>query len=153
MGENTYPNLLALLSGVHKSRNIKWRGNFFYLKIDNTLHDNFRWNEYEKLGYLTAFNQKFPAWPFHYQKHSFKYKPAHLYYNPYWKIYNKIRSNLCLNYKPAYKTSLNTLKDCMEKWTIIQIHKRLIFHSIFLSFTLMIIQQCPNCMTKVLDLL
>ena len=65
IGDNTYPNLLGMFSGVTISSfeelNLTSEIEYYY-KIDSTNHDlvPFVWKDFEKLGYVTLYNEESP---------------------------------------------------------------------------------------------
>ena len=79
VGQNTYANILPLLSGVIQeaipdlglNSEVK-----FFQKFNSTFHDMFPliWKEYEQIGYLTMYNEDFPFLStFNMLKDGFKY--------------------------------------------------------------------------------
>lgn len=77
VGANTYPNILAMLTGIIEEdvddtikSEIDW-----YRKWDSTYHDHlpFIWNEFEKLGYVTHYQEDDPSIAiFNYFKNGFR---------------------------------------------------------------------------------
>lgn len=77
VGTNTYPNIIAMLSGILEEdvderlkSEIDW-----YRDWDSTFHDHlpFIWYEYEKLGYVTHFQEDDPSIAiFNYYKNGFR---------------------------------------------------------------------------------
>lgn len=81
VGGNTYPNIIAMLTGVLEEdmggddedalkSEIDW-----YRKWDSTFHDHlpYIWYEYEKLGYVTHFQEDDPSIAiFNYYKNGFR---------------------------------------------------------------------------------
>lgn len=63
IGENTYPNVVPMLTGLvidsNQENNISYELSY-YRKLDGTFQDNlpFIWQEFEKIGYLTQFNEE-----------------------------------------------------------------------------------------------
>jgi hypothetical protein len=80
VGENTYPNMLSILTGAFKEANaefgIKDETKFFQNELnESTYHDlfPFMWYDYERLGYLTAYREDKPIWgTFRYMKEGFR---------------------------------------------------------------------------------
>jgi hypothetical protein len=82
VGENTYPNMLPLFSGVIKESNseidIKDETRFFSDRLnESSFHDlmPFLWYEFEKLGYATMYREDQPNLStFGFAKNGFRYK-------------------------------------------------------------------------------
>jgi hypothetical protein len=119
IGENTYPNLLAMLAGIKETEL-----DSYYYKLDSTYHDQmpFIWKLYEQhLDYLTLYNEEWSYYGcFNYLKQGFRSQPTHYYAHPYWFQYDKLmsrnnNSKLCLNNEPTYSKSLNKIKQLIEQ--------------------------------------
>ncbi len=73
VGEKTYPNFLAFMSGIIEETT----DNEFsvYRNIDSLFYDvvPLQWKNYQNLGYLTGYYQEHPIiGPFHYMKKGFR---------------------------------------------------------------------------------
>jgi hypothetical protein len=123
-GSNTYPNLIAMLTGIveedlhYSDFNISGEIDF-YRNLNSTFHDNlpFLWYEFENQGYLTHFQEDMPSIAiFNYLKKGFKYWPTNIYGRPYWSKYYKIRNgpDKCHNNEPTYITWLNQIQNFVE---------------------------------------
>ena len=92
----------------------------YYRRLDSTFHDHFPfiWKEYEKLGYVTMYQEDLPqGTAFNYLKKGFHYFPTALYGRAYWLKYYETKSspNKC-NYKqPLYLTWLNRIEEFVTK--------------------------------------
>jgi hypothetical protein len=80
VGSNTYPNVLAMLTGIideiNLDFNIKNSEIDYYRQIDGTFHDHlpFIWKEYQKLNYITMFQEDEPSLAiFNYLKDGFRF--------------------------------------------------------------------------------
>src|SRR5690606_39158952 len=124
VGDNSYPNILPLLSGVANERidelNIADETEFFAKTLNqSTYHDMFPfiWTEYEKEGYATLYNEDW-GWlsTFVYMKRGFRFPPTHFFYLPFWLKYGgmKAAGEFCLNDVPEYERSLNLTRQFVE---------------------------------------
>ena len=98
VGENTFPNILTLFTGYSalsiSDLNITTEMDLFY-KIDPMFHDHLPliWKQFEKLGYLTLFQEDWSqVGMFNYYKSGFRYPPTAYYVNPYWFRYHEIKN-------------------------------------------------------------
>ena len=122
IGENTYPNLIPLLTGLIAHENVELNlGNELNNYNDIKYHDNLPliWRDYEKLGYLTMFNEEKPKiGVFRQTKKGFQLPPTAFYTTPYYLKYEQIqrdRTCLCFNNEPVYMRSLNLLQQFLDK--------------------------------------
>ncbi|CAK9294177.1 unnamed protein product [Gordionus sp. m RMFG-2023] len=77
IGENTYPNLNALLTGKF-TREIP--------SDEHTYFDNISmiWRQYEKHGYSTIYLEDEPYWStYNFEKYGFYKSPSHFYFRPF----------------------------------------------------------------------
>ena len=63
IGENTYPNIVPTFTGLILDSPEEYNNSYemgYFRNIDSTFHDNlpFIWHEYEKIGYLSTFNEE-----------------------------------------------------------------------------------------------
>ena len=123
LGTNTYPNIVAMMSGIvdYDINEYNVSGEIqYYRKFDQTsYHDHlpFIWNEYEKLGYVTHYQEdKPPIAIFNYLKNGFRYWPTSLYGRGFWVKYYQIRNgpDKCHYKKPTYVTWFNQIKSFVE---------------------------------------
>jgi hypothetical protein len=120
-GANTYPNLLALLSGIIANDcpelNLKKDINDYF---DSKFYDSipFIFNEFkDKLDYATMYQEDMPPWgTFNYGKHGFRFKPTDYYLRPFWLKYYKIKNGLltCHNGKPMYETFFDVIENFIK---------------------------------------
>ena len=123
VGANTYPNILSLFSGIIEENlnELNFSGEIgYYRSLDTTYHDHlpFIWKEYEKLGFVTMYQEDDPSISiFNYLKKGFRYWPTTLYARGYWLKYYKIRSgpDKCHYKQPTYLTWLNKIDDFITK--------------------------------------
>jgi len=123
VGQNTYPNLISMFTGIIEENieSLKIESEIgAYRKIDSTFHDILPqiWYEFEKLGYLTAFQEDKPSWGIYsYLKKGFRYDPTAFYGRPFWLKYDSIRSgpNICHDGVPMYQTYFNLIKQFIER--------------------------------------
>ena len=121
-GENTYPNMLSLLTGITIYNMTEYNITSdleFYLKNDDTYHDTFPfvWNDYEDLGYLTMYNEDQPSISlFNYIKNGFRFCPTGFYARPFWSKYYNIRTgpNNCHRKYHTFSTWLNLLDSFIQ---------------------------------------
>jgi hypothetical protein len=80
VGENTYPNMVPMLTGLLQEANeeldIKDETEFFQNTLNESTHHDlfpFIWFDYERLGYLTAYQEDKPIWgTFRFMKEGFR---------------------------------------------------------------------------------
>jgi hypothetical protein len=122
VGSNTYPNVVPLMSGIV----VDDVGDGVpselgkYQSIDGSFHESFPflWSDYEKLGYLTAYQEDSPSWSvFNYLKNGFRFRPTAFYGRPFWTKYYQIRTgpNMCHLNKPMYKTYFGLIRAFLER--------------------------------------
>jgi len=123
VGSNTYPNVLSLLSGIVEENlnELELPGEIsYYRNLDSTYHDHlpFIWKEYEKLGFVTMYQEDDPSISiFNYLKKGFRYWPTTLYGRGYWLKYYSQRSgpDKCHYKQPTYLTWLNKINEFVHK--------------------------------------
>jgi hypothetical protein len=116
-GENTLPNMFALLSGIAHYNMSEYNVSSdldFYMKNDETYYDTypFIWNDYEDLGYITTYQEDHPSISmFNYLKNGFKFRPTSFYGRPFWSKYYNIRTgpNKCHRKYHTYSTWINLI--------------------------------------------
>ncbi|CAF0827923.1 unnamed protein product [Brachionus calyciflorus] len=121
LGQNTYPNVLAMLSGiVEEDLSDSLKGEIEkYRQIDSTYHDHlpFIWNDYENSGYVTMFQEDDPEIAiFNYLKKGFRYWPTGMYGRPFWTKYYETRSgpDKCHFNYPTYMTWFDFIKNFLQ---------------------------------------
>lgn len=121
VGENTYPNILALLTGVSNYRKIGVNQTELdlYKKVDSNHQDvlPFIWNTYEDIGYVTMFQQDCPKIGlFNFGKKGFRDVPTGFYGRPFWLKYYEIKKNMyrCFHRVPTYRTWFDLLEDFLK---------------------------------------
>ncbi|XP_076067287.1 uncharacterized protein LOC143040300 [Oratosquilla oratoria] len=83
VADNTYPNLVAVLSGKSGS----WMDKNCIHHQRSRAYDNcsFIWKDFSRRGYLTVYGEDAPAMGiFHYNRVGFVLKPTHLYLRPFF---------------------------------------------------------------------
>ena len=122
VGHNTYPNVFAFLSGL-----FSWEDSYseefnmtsetdYVVNLDSQFHDHLPliWKEYEKLGYVTMYQEDDPKIGiFHYYRKGFRYFPTTMYGRGYWLKYYEKRSgpDKCHYKQPTYQTWLNRIDE------------------------------------------
>ena len=137
MGSNTYPNMLAMLSGLVDDALSEYDipGEIdFFRSLDARFHDllPFIWKRFEELGYVTMYQEDDPTIAiFNYVKDGFRYWPAGLYNRAFNLQYYSTRSgpDKCHFAKPSYATWLQQIELFVE-----QMHTTANRHTPFFSF-------------------
>ena len=137
VGINTYPTILALLTGMAEEKNYELNITSeidYYRELDSTYHDHipFIWKEYEKNGYLTMYQEDYPLISiFNYYKKGFRYLPTSLYDRGYWLKYYQLRSgpDKCHLEKPTYKTWLEKIDQFIIHMNSNQINQNIPYFS------------------------
>jgi hypothetical protein len=121
VGSNTYPNLLAMLTGIVEETQTYSGYNLTgeidtYRQLDSTFHDSlpFLWYDYESLGHLTMFQEDLPECAiFNYLKKGFRFWPTSIYGRPYWLKYYSMRSgpDKCHHNEPTYRHWLDQIEE------------------------------------------
>ena len=118
VGRNTFPNVLAMLSGlIDEDINDQLKQDIDKYKEENSnFFDNipFLWYDYEKSGYVTMFQEDDPDIAiFNYFKKGFKTWPTNLYGRPYWLKYYATRSgpDKCHFSYPTYLTWFDMINN------------------------------------------
>ena len=122
VGENSYPNMVPILTGIivdplveykYESEVDKYRDKNGYFD-----HLPFIWNEFEKEGYLTMYQEDMPSiCQFNYNKPGFRWLPTAVYAKPYWVEHYRKRndSSRCINGIPTYKKYFELLENFMDR--------------------------------------
>lgn len=122
VGVNTFPNDIPLLTGAMMDDNIELNLTSDYTILngyDPKFHDlyPFVWKKFEKLGYLTMFNED-SVWLglFNYVKKGFRYYPTSSHNTPFWYKYDRTMNgpHICYNGEPTFKTSIDQVKSFVE---------------------------------------
>lgn len=83
VGDNTFPNLISILSGLNETELSK---SCWHTTNDTFDNCNFLWNQYHEAGYATAFAEEAAAMGlFNYLKKGFTKQPVH----HMWGIFNR----------------------------------------------------------------
>ncbi|XP_052819463.1 uncharacterized protein LOC128245369 [Mya arenaria] len=115
VGENTFPNIIPLLTGLNVSELHLPRRQYMD-KIP------FLWNNYSKNGYTTFYAEDTPTWDtFNFNKRGFQIPPTDHYMRPYqlalWNVqkmdYPYI-SNYCYNGMSRHSLQINYLKQFLD---------------------------------------
>ena len=123
-GENTFPNMLAFLTGstAYKIPEYNVSSDLdFYSKYDSTYFDTipFIWNDYEDSGYLTMLQEDHPSIStFNYLKHGFKFRPTSFYGRPFWNKYYSKRTGprQCHRKYQTYSTWINLIDSLTQNF-------------------------------------
>ncbi|XP_037086787.1 uncharacterized protein LOC119107448 [Pollicipes pollicipes] len=115
IGLNTFPNMLALLTGLRIDQ--------VRLSLGTEPIDDlpFIWKEFSKLGYTTMFNEDLPEIAtFNYKKQGFHNTPTDYYLRPLYRAiedssYVKSRQTLCIKKRPQIDFQLQWLQDFMTQ--------------------------------------
>ncbi|XP_067124514.1 uncharacterized protein [Centruroides vittatus] len=115
VGDNTFPNLIAMLTGKEAYGN--------ELPSESKFDEwPCIWNNYSQNNYLTLFIEDFPKFGlFNYLAPGFKNPPTDYYFRPFWlaaensKI-NHMSSHLCFGPTPKHIVQMNYLEDFIVKY-------------------------------------
>lgn len=126
VGENTFPNLIPLLTGLKPNQLAEtscWMATNYTDESErgDDYLDNceFLWNFYQKAGYLTYFSEDWPkASTFNYLKPGFKSEPTNFYGRPFTLARDKLLippvemgCTSCLLDRPIVEVDLENLKS------------------------------------------
>jgi hypothetical protein len=130
VGENTFPNLIPLLTGLKPEQLAQvqcWQTSNYSQanEVGDDYLDNckFLWNYFQQIGYLTYFGEDWPqASTFNYLKPGFKYEPTTFYGRPFTLardplVYPKFDGPGCASCqldKPLVEIDLDNLKAFIE---------------------------------------
>lgn len=130
VGENTFPNLIPLLTGLKPEQLIQlqcWLATTYTVDSDrgDDYLDNCRylWNFYQQIGYVTYFSEDWPqASTFNYLKPGFKHEPTNHYGRPFtlarksllFPQFDSIGCASCQLDTPIVKIDLDNLKSFVE---------------------------------------
>lgn len=109
VGDNTFPNLIPILTGQSEEELTKTCWKTLKTKFDEC---HFIWNDYSDAGYLTAYAEDFSFLGlFNFGRLGFQVQPTHYY----WKTFNyraeqKLRNDLCLGPRPLYQVVIDYTK-------------------------------------------
>ena len=119
VGKNTYPNLMSLLTSVNLNMATE------AAMVDKMKLDNFNdyvpfiWNEFEKQGYLTMYNEDYiDIGTFNYGQNGFKHFPVSYYNSPFWFKYQSLLNNsapFCLGKTPTYEVGLEQIDTFVRR--------------------------------------
>lgn len=130
VGENTFPNLIPLLTGLKSTQltetqcwlptNYTDQGETGDDYLDNC---KYLWNFYQEVGYSTYFSEDWARFStFNYLKPGFKKKPTLFYGRPFVKARNNLISpknptgcSVCLFDKPIVEIDLKNLQNFMKE--------------------------------------
>jgi len=130
VGENTFPNLIPLLSGLRPEQLTEtqcWLASNYSQESEkgDDFLDNckYLWNYYQDLGYLTYFSEDWPkASTFNYLKPGFKREPTSFYGRPFTLARDdfllppvKMGCATCLLDKPIVELDLENLKNFIHE--------------------------------------
>ncbi|KAL1475128.1 hypothetical protein MTO96_037515 [Rhipicephalus appendiculatus] len=116
VGDNTFPNLVALLTGMEAYTQLKHPGT-----NGDTFDDvRFIWDDFQRNGYLTLFAEDFPEYGvFNYLARGFRDPPTDFYFRPYClamesSFLMKTSSNLCYGNVPKHKLQIDYVRRFIE---------------------------------------
>jgi len=130
VGENTFPNLIPLLTGLKPGQLTKtqcWMASNY--TEDNDHGDDYLdnckylWYFYQQFGYITYFSEDWPsASTFNYLKPGFKYEPTHIYGRPFtlarksllFPKFESIGCASCQLDRPIVEVDMENLKSFVE---------------------------------------
>lgn len=155
VGENTYPNIISLLTGmvVHPNVDMNLTSEVqFYRDIDGLFHDTFPfvWLEYEKNGYLSAYQEDYGSVALlTYLKQGVRHHPTTYYMQPFWLKYSDfLGQKFCIDQYPMYREHLDQLKSFVRAMNNEKIQKHHIFYLIFISIICTILYICQNILIE-----
>ncbi|XP_077491202.1 uncharacterized protein LOC144101852 [Amblyomma americanum] len=116
VGDNTFPNLVALLTGKEAYTQVKHPG------VSGETFDDvpFIWKDFSREGYLTLFAEDFPEFGvFNYLARGFRYPPTDFYFRPYSLAMEssflvRTSSNLCFGNVPKHKLQMDYVQRFIE---------------------------------------
>lgn len=116
VGDNTFPNLVALLTGMEAYTQLKHPGT-----KGETFDDvQFIWDDFKRGGYLTLFAEDFPEYGvFNYLARGFRDPPTDFYFRPYClamenSFLARTSSNLCYGNVPKHKLQIDYVRRFIE---------------------------------------
>lgn len=81
MGDNTFPNVMAILTGINETTVFKHCNPRIIGPLDKC---KMIWYDYRKLGFITGYGEdEADIGTFNYMKKGFKYEPTDYYFRPY----------------------------------------------------------------------
>lgn len=93
IADNTFPNLVAMLTGKHFLAGFKTCNP--YIKLGCLDKANFIWSDYQKLGYITAYAEDESSInTFNYNKKGFLHEPVDYYLRAYSVAINKLQKKV-----------------------------------------------------------
>ena len=106
-----------------------------YRELDSAFHDHFPfiWKDYEKLGYVTTYQEDDPSVAaLSYLKKGFRYFPTALYGRCYWLKYYETKSgpDKCNHKHTTYLTWLNRIEEFVSKMNSNKVNRDTPFFSI-----------------------
>lgn len=116
VGDNTFPNLVALLTGMEAYSQLIHPGT----KGDTFDDVRFIWKDFSREGYLTLFAEDFPDYGvFNYLARGFRDPPTDFYFRPYCLAMEKsflmrTSSNLCYGNTPKHKLHIEYVRRFIE---------------------------------------
>ncbi|XP_064477884.1 uncharacterized protein LOC135391530 isoform X2 [Ornithodoros turicata] len=117
VGDNTFPNLVALLTGREAYTQIK------HPHGTNETFDDLPliWKEFAEIGYETLYAEDFPQFgTFNYLAEGFRDPPADHYLRPFWLAVEqsyllRTSSNLCLGNVAKHRIQIDYLRQLITK--------------------------------------
>uniref|UniRef100_L7LZ52 Sulfatase n=1 Tax=Rhipicephalus pulchellus TaxID=72859 RepID=L7LZ52_RHIPC len=116
VGDNTFPNLVALLTGMEAYTQLEHPGT-----NGDTFDDvRFIWKDFKRDGYLTLFAEDFPEYGvFNYLARGFRDPPTDFYFRPYClamenSFLMRSSSNLCYGNVPKHVLQIDYVRRFIE---------------------------------------
>jgi hypothetical protein len=109
-GDNTYPNIMTLLSGIIAHKLSVYRPTYF---DDIPL----AWDSFRASGYVTMYNEDAPdVSVFNFHASGFKYQPTDYYVRPFWLAMDSVNSfeskdSLCYGNTPKHMYLLDYIEQ------------------------------------------
>ncbi|KAK5646625.1 hypothetical protein RI129_005089 [Pyrocoelia pectoralis] len=122
VGDNTFPNLVAVLIGLSKN---ELKKDCWHKKTDKFDDCKFVWKNYSTSGYATAFGEDGARMgAFNYEKRGFKKQPTDYYWGPFNYVSEKQIGNArdllfyqCVGSRPVYQVLLDYITKFVKTMT------------------------------------
>lgn len=122
MGDNTYPNVMAMLTGLASSRGYLDKSLGPFWGNATTAKGHFDdlpavWKNFSQHGYVTMFAEDHPKYTaFNYNAQGFKKPPTDYYMRPFWLAMEQqkkliSRDHRCYGHLPKHKFLLKYLEE------------------------------------------
>ncbi|XP_059474303.1 uncharacterized protein LOC132195978 isoform X2 [Neocloeon triangulifer] len=127
VGDNTYPNMLSMLSGLAAKRYLVNKELAPFWGNGSTPRGYFDdlpalWKNFSQNDYVTMFAEDYPKFTaFNYNAHGFKTPPTDYYMRPFWLAMEQIMTHLvskdkrCFGHLPKHKFLFNYIEQFLYK--------------------------------------